>query len=249
MPQTYRLEAKCSNYSTCKKWSTFISLHGASEILAASLTPVQTLSKHNRSSEDNVRFSSMLPLLCPSSWHSELGTNKNWTFTVAFEVCSALLEVLRENMGYARATAHADASTSRRSQTIWKAQFLCWTVCTKCHTNTWTMNNIHVRYAVSMTSRTCWKSGTLYWHNTWIKCNRQPVSKHRLHWSVAAWNLLHWLTWFTVRKTVNMHTWLCKSWTNVMPSISLQLTDLLQVVEIFTECYIYGTFAVIVPEF
>lgn len=144
MPQIYRLEAKCSNYCTCKKWSTFISLHGASEILAASLTPVQTLSKHNRSSEDNVRFSSMLPLLCPSSWHSELGTNKNSTFTVAFEVCSALLEVLRENRGYARATAHADASTSRRSQTIWKAQFLCWTVCTKCHANSWTMNNIHM---------------------------------------------------------------------------------------------------------
>ena len=120
MPPISRSEAKCSNYCTCKKWSTFISLHGASEILAASLTPVQTLSKHNRSSEDNVRFSSILPLLCPSSWHSELGTNKNSTFTVVFEVCSALLEVLRENMGYARATAHAEASTSRRSQTIWK---------------------------------------------------------------------------------------------------------------------------------
>lgn len=249
MPQIYRLEAKCSNYCTCKKWSTFISLHGASEILAASLTPVQTLSKHNRSSEDNVRFSSMLPLLCPSPWHSELGTNRNSTFTVVFEVCSALLEVLRENRGYARATAHADASASRRSQTIWKAQFLCWTVWTKCHADTWTMNNIHMRYVVRMTSRTCWKSGTLYWHSTLIKCNRQPVSKHRLHWSVAAWKLLHWLTWFTVRKTVNMHIWLCKSWTTVIPSISLQLTDLSQVMEIFTESYISGTFALIVPEF
>ena len=150
MPQIYRLEAKCSKYCTCKKWSTFISLHGASEILAASLTPVQTLSKHERSSEDNIRFSSMLPLLCPPSWHSELVTNKNSTFTVVFDVCSALLEVLHENRGYARATAHADASTSRCSQTIWKAQSFCWTVCTKCQANTWTMNNIHMRYVARM---------------------------------------------------------------------------------------------------
>jgi hypothetical protein len=33
------------------------------------------------------------------------------------------------------------------------------------------MNNIHTRHVVTITGSTWWKSGTMYWHNTWIKCN------------------------------------------------------------------------------